>query len=500
MSTQRDPADRVGMVVDAVLGAAVLGDDSLSRLGVSSLELLRVCGELERRTGITLSLADVMTAPTITALADLWRSGGVPAVPGGSGAGIPLTPLARGCLLRQLISPADIAGNCILLWTLDGVVDADRLIEAIMDVQWRHELLRCAYTLPSGAVPAGPPVVPARMVAETTAEALARCRPLLAVPLRPATGDVFRSVVVSTPTGAVIGLVAHHVAFDGFSESVIAADLGRAYRARLAGRPVDWPAAPDARTANESYRRQRAAGDLERQGDRIRATLPGAAELRFPGATRTRAGQEATTTPAVLTTALAPVPDVSVLMAAYARAVGTVTGQRDVSFAVPVNRRGAAGLDVVVGNFVEMLPVRIMLPADPDPAGDVTATATAWTAALSSQDLDFEEVVRAAGSAGHIHQHVFALQNNPAPRIELPGIRVRFVRIPYPALANRTMTEVWPTGSGYSDTTDIAMLSHGRDWIGAAEAAALLSGFRDNLSRYASRQPTRVDPLPVVGR
>ncbi|MBL6275139.1 hypothetical protein JMF97_03060 [Micromonospora fiedleri] len=500
MSTPGDPVDRVGQVVDAVLGAAVAAEDSLSRLGVTSLDRLRVCAELERRTGVTLSLADVMTAPTVTALAEHWRSGGVPLLPHGTGAGIPLTSLARSCLLRQLVSPADIAGNCILLWTLDGTVDAGLLAEAIMEVQQRHELLRCAYTLRGGAVPAGPPVAPARMVAETTAEALARCWPLLTVALRPAAGDVFRSVVVSTPTGAVIGLVAHHVAFDGYSESVVAADLGRAYRARLDGRQVDWPAAPDARTANESYRRQRAAGDLDRQGARVRAALSGAAELRFPGATGTRTGPEATTTPAVLTTALAPVPDVCVALTAYARAVGTITGQRDISFVVPVNRRGAAGLDVVVGNFVEMLPVRIMLPTGADPAGDVTAATAAWTTALSRQDLDFEEVVRAAGSARHVHHHVFALQNNPAPRIELPGIQARFVRTPYPALANRTMTEVWPTGSGYSDTTDIAMLSHGRDWIGAAEAAALLSGFRDNLSRYASRQPARVDSLPVIGR
>ncbi|MFG2060369.1 condensation domain-containing protein [Micromonospora sp. NPDC048871] len=493
------PGDRVGRIVDAVLGTAAT-EDSLSRLGVTSLDLLRVCAELEHRTGITLSLADVMTAPTVTALAEHWRNGGVPVLPHQTGAGIPLTSLARGCLLRQLVSPADIAGNCILLWTLDGPVHADLLAESIMEVQQRHELLRCAYTLRGGAVPAGPPVAPARMVAETAAEALARCQPLLTVALRPAAGEVFRSVVVSTPTGAVIGLVAHHVAFDGYSESVVAADLGRAYRARLDRRPVDWPAAPDGQTANESYRRQRAAGDLDRQGARVRAALSGATELRFPGATGSRTGREASEKPAVLTAALAPVPAVSVAMAAYARAVGTVTGQRDISFVVPVNRRGAAGLDLVVGNFVEMLPVRIMLPAAPDPAGDLTATATAWASALSRQDLDFEEVVRAAGSARHIHQHVFALQNNPAPRIELPGTRARFVRSPYPALANRTMTEIWPAGSGYSDTTDTAVFSYGPGWIGAAEAAALLTGFRDNLRRYAGRQPAPVTALPGVCR
>ncbi|GIJ19866.1 condensation domain-containing protein [Micromonospora lutea] len=482
MSIRHDPTDRVDAVVDAVLGTTVLGDDSLSRLGVTSLDMLRVCGELERRTGITLSLADAMTAPTVTALAEHWRNGGVPTVPEATGGGIPLTSLARGCLLRQLVSPTDTAGNCILLWILDGPVDADRLAEAIMDVQWRHELLRCAYTLSGGAVPAGPPVAPVRLVAQTTAEALARCQPLLTVALRPTAGDVFRSVVVSTPTGVVIGMVAHHVAFDGYSESVIAADLGRAYRARLDRRPIDWPTVPDGHTANRSYRRQRAAGDLDRQRDRIRAALHDAPELRFPGASAIRAGRQPATAPIVRTTALPPVTAMPVVLAAYVRAVHTVTGQRDVSFAVPVNRRGAAGLDLVVGNFVEMLPVRITLPVGADPSRDVAAATAAWTAALSSQDLVFEEVVRAAGSARHLHEHVFALQNNPPPRIELPGIRTRFVRTPYPALANRTMTEVWPAGSGYADATDTAVLSYEPDHLDTTTAAALLTGFRNNLS------------------
>jgi hypothetical protein len=187
----------------------------------------------------------------------------------------------------------------------------------------------------------------------------------------------------------------------------------------------------------------------------------------------------------VLSTGLAPVPtSFAAMAAAYARAVHTHTGGRAVAVAVPVNRRAAAGLDTVIGNFVEMLPVRILLPIRPDADADLTATAVAWTGALGGLDLEFEEVVRAVRAARHVYQHVFAVQNNPAPRLELPRVRARLIRAHYPGLANRSMTEVWPAGTGYSDTADTAVLTYGEGWVGEAEAAQLLTAFRTNLDRY----------------
>ncbi|WFE95314.1 condensation domain-containing protein [Micromonospora sp. WMMD987] len=476
--------NRVRIVADAVLNGTTPVDGSLERIGLTSLERLELCRELERRTGVTVSLADAMTATTTTALATRYRNGGTPGRSTPARGGIPLTSLARGCLLRQLISPSDVAGNCLLLWALDGPVEVDLLAGALIDLQERHESLRSSYSLRGGAELARPPSVPARTAADTLEQALARCRQMLGVPLHPTAGDVFRSVIIGTPTGVVLGVVAHHVAFDGYSESVLAADLSRAYRARLTGRAVDWPAAPDARTASASYRGQRAAADLDQQRARVRAALSGVVELHLPGAVRRVSGREPAA-PRVLSTGLAPVPtSFAAMAAAYARAVHTLTGVRDVAFAVPVNRRAAAGLDTVIGNFVEMLPVRILLPIRPDADADLTATAVAWTGALGGLDLEFEEVVRAVRAARHVYQHVFAVQNNPAPRLELPRVRARLIRAHYPGLANRSMTEVWPAGTGYSDTADTAVLTYGEGWVGEAEAAQLLTAFRTNLDRY----------------
>jgi amino acid adenylation domain-containing protein len=463
----------VAEVVAAVLGRHVPADAGFAELGGSSLAAGRVCARLTTRLGRPVPVSQLYRNPSVAALARWLRDtapGDSPPGPEPIAGPTPLTPMQRMYLTRHLVAENDLTSHCRLVWVIEGELDRAALDAAVESVHQRHESLRAAYLLdptPTAElvdVPA-PPVE--TLAARPSLEAaVAALRTESAAPLAPEHADLWRVLVVPVgldPSVTVLGCVVHHIAFDGASESVLATDLAHAYNSALAGtRPPTRPAPPSL-GAQHRERLERARHiDIGSRTAELAAELTGTPQLRWPAGHTDPGGGEpgrvelpigpATADGVDALAAAAGTTRFVVLLSLFARTVAEVTGQDDFAIGVPVAQRDGAGLDLAIGCHIGMLCPRLRGAALLDGPDAITETARVVADAMAGQDVPLPDLVAATVQTGGdrppLYQILFALQDNPVPRLDLTGTRTTFHRQPYLALPLELHAELWPDEAG----------------------------------------------------
>ncbi|MEH0516616.1 amino acid adenylation domain-containing protein [Streptomyces sp. B21-079] len=473
--TSGDPhLDLVTAVFADVLGrTSVPVDAEFTALGGTSLGAGRVCARLSARLGRPVPLAALFEYPTAAALgARLAELTGEEDAPTAERAPdeVPLTSVQSGFLIRHLLEPDDRSGHCLAAWTIEGDLDRTALTAALADVHARHHALRSAYRTHKArafAVPADqPPPRPAELPLAASAEAaLTAVREALAAPLDPAESVVWRAVLapVAGTRTTVLGYAVHHIAFDGWSESVLAADLATAYNARLDRSVPAWTPAPTAAQVWAVRTRHERAADPAAQRERLTAALTGVPELRLP-VPRAPAGPEVLRTEVALTATEAAGVDrlasdagltrFAVLLSLYGRALADLTGQDDFGVGVPVAQRVDPLLESAVGCHIGMVCVRLRGAALGDGGGAARAAAAGRLVreAFACQDIGFTEAVRLVNpprsNRSPLFQTVFALQDNSTAELPLTGLTTAFHRLPYLGIPAEIQTEVWPRADG----------------------------------------------------
>ncbi|MEO6086810.1 MAG: amino acid adenylation domain-containing protein [Umezawaea sp.] len=463
LADEHDPlVVRVARVFASVLDLpAVSPDLPFTALGGTSLGAGRVCARLAAELGHPVPVSRMLGNPTARALADWLRQSAeqtaeAAAEQTAEAAVVPLSPMQVGFLTRHLLEPDDRSAYCLGTWVVDGEVDQGALTAALARVHARHEPLRAAYT--GGRRPAATPrdVPPPELVvlpsAPSVEAAVFALRDALRGPLDLAGARVWRAALVPLASGPgnVLGYVVHHIAFDGWSEAVFAQDLAAAYRGER-GEPV--PSLADTWELRRDYLRH---ADLEGQRDWLRAELTDLPALVYPGGPDASGGEPGQVRQVLgaadvarlgAVAAEAGVTRFVVLLAAYARALADLTGQRDFGVGIPVAHRADRRLDRVVGCHVDMVCVRLR--------GDLGSPAHVGRTvgrAFQAQDVGFGEVVRLVNPprSGRtpLFQNLFAYQDNAPARLPLDGVPTRFVRGPYLGLPTEVQTDVWPADDG----------------------------------------------------
>ncbi|MFH8347491.1 amino acid adenylation domain-containing protein [Streptomyces sp. NPDC018045] len=498
-------------------------DASLFELGGTSLDGARLCVRIGVRTGVPVPASVLIAGPTVRDLAR-WiekrradEPSGEPGEPGDAGesahAGpLPLLPVQTGFLYEQQLDPAGTSAHCVLLWRVTGAFDPEAFRAAADDVHRRHQSLHARYVFDRRSVavldgPAAP--VDVRVLephADETA-ALTAVHTVLLQPLDIGSGANWRCVLAPWGAGAgwLLGIVVHHIAFDGGSERPLAEDLSAAYAARLRGAAprAARPAPLAAVLAGHRAQVNRAAAEEQRAYWRTEltgvppldlpspdpaeedpapaaASAPSPPSLRFPlsaaeyAALDERARRHGSTRFAVL-------------LATYAEALASATGQRDLAVGAPIAKRYHPDTADAVGCLIDVVCFRMR------PAGDGTAHALPRLlegvhAGLAAQDVPFEEVVRLAADPARdrsrhpLFQTMFALQEGPPPRLALERCVTETVREPHPRAVHELEVEVWPDDAGGAEV----VFGHRPRQAPAAFVARVATAYRRLL-----RQPDR---------
>ncbi|GAA2314401.1 non-ribosomal peptide synthetase [Streptomyces hawaiiensis] len=336
----------------------------------------------------------------------------------------PVTPLQRGLFFQaQLAGPAGhyVAQNW---FTFDRRLDTGALGEAMAHVIARHPVVGAGFTTdddgnPVQVLKAGRRVDVRTVDLATEAEIDALRARDRDTGFDPGEPPLIRLTVVHLPGGRDGLLLSYHLLlWDGWSREIVLRDLFDAYRAVLAGEPLDpAPATP----SFEEYARALAAQDSavsERfWADRL-AALPGPTLLAGPApdfsddlpkalvhtlsAERSDLVREAARVHGVTLN--------SVLTGAFGLLLGAHTGRADAVFGVTVSGREGEGRSDIVGVLLNTVPMWTRARPEQSVRAYLSAVQAARVEAMEHEHLGLGEIQRASGH-DTLFDNLFVLQN-----------------------------------------------------------------------------------------
>ena len=471
---QDDDRHRVIEQVLAGIFAQVLGvervgiDESFFDLGGDSLSAMRVIVAANTALDVHLKVGALFDAPTVAKLAS--RIGGEsgrlrPLVAVERPAVVPLSfAQHRLWFIDQLQGPSPVYNRASAL-RLCGPLDTEALGTALADVVGRHETLRTVFSAVDGipqqlVIPAeraefGWQVVDAtRWSADRLNEAIEEAA---RYSFDLANEILFRARLFRLADDEhVLVLVAHHIAGDGWSISVLAADIWLAYASRCAGRAPAWAQLPVQYADYTLWQR-------ENLGDLADPDSPLAAQLRFwedalagmhhrvelptdrpyPLVADHHGASVAVEWSADLQHRVRGMASehnatsFMVIQAALAMLLSQLSANSDVAVGFPIAGRGDPALDSLVGFFVNTLVLRVDLAGDPTFTELLTQVRERSLDAYEHQDVPFEVLVERLNpprSRTHhpLIQVMLAWQNTPPVELNSDDLRVTLLPGEYP--------------------------------------------------------------------
>lgn len=454
-----------------------------------------------------------------------------------------LDPARKRALLAKLLRAAPSAGPAPLsfaqgrLWLLDqiesgnskynvsftirlgGALDDAALEGALGEIVRRHDMLRAVFGVADGE--------PVQRIAETfglkvhlvelaTLEPTASLESLLAEHAERVfdlqASPAIRAVLIRTaPNEHVLSVIMHHIVTDGWSMSVFRRELGILYDAYRSGRPS--PLRHPASSYGDFVRAQREqlSGDLlERRlhfwKDALR-DAPGAFDLlphRTHAARTSRGRVELRTIAAATRDAVVALGRGSgatlfcTLFAAFVALLHRYSGARDIVVGTALANRTRSEFEDVIGFFVNTVPLRTRIAADPTFTTLLAQVTAASLEAFDNGDVPFEKLIEAlqparSGARTPLVNVMFVLQNTPDEALQLAGLEVAPVALASSTAKFDLTLQVTDSPGGLA-----ASLEYSTDLYESATMAALLDAFETLLRGVASDPARTLSELPLL--
>ena len=357
---------------------------------------------------------------------------------------------ARVWFLHRL-DPASDAYHESTAWRIEGPLDAGALDRALARVADRQAILRTRYVANGGeprqVVDARPTwsleIVDLRAAADPEAALATAIAERVRRPFDFAAGAPVRFALFRTgPDRHALVRVWHHIASDGLSNPLFHAELSDAYAVESEGRaPSLAPIAFDygdyaawqqgaldgaaARAALDRWRlRLSDLPSIDLPADLARPPAP---SFRGSVVTRTWERERAATLKA-LAREHGATPFMAFL-AAFEVLLSRLSGSVDFAIGTPVGGRTQPEFAPLIGFFANTLAIRADLSGDPDFIAVLARTRARVTEALDDQEVPFERLVDALGSArdpsrNPLFQIAFGMRETGTRELVLGGARV----------------------------------------------------------------------------
>jgi amino acid adenylation domain-containing protein len=440
-----------------VLGAERVGRrDNFFELGGHSLMAVRVVSRARQVLGVEAQPGDLFERPVLADFArgveTAARAEAMAIVPVDRTAAIPLSFAQQRLWFSHQMGGTGAAYHIPMRLRLRGALDRDALVRALDRIVARHEALRTTFPAVDGEpVQRIAPVeesafglvehnLHGRLDAEDELSRLVSDE--ASAPFDLEHGPLFRGRLVRMAADDhVLLLTMHHIVSDGWSLGVLHRELGALYAAFARGDADPLPPLPVQYADYAVWHRRLVEGEvLRRQADYWRETLTGAPELLELPADRPRPAKQDFAGASLkveldeaLTAALRTLSQrhgatlYMTLLAGWAAVLARLSGQDEVVVGTPSANRGRSEIEGLIGFFVNTLALRVDLSGSPSVAELLGRVKERALGAQHHQDIPFEQVVelvQPVRSLTHtpLFQVMFAWQNAPGSRLELPGL------------------------------------------------------------------------------
>ena len=483
---------------------------SFLELGGHSLKAAVLLSALYQKRGVQVRFAQFLAASSVSELAALIASEQRGAGPSWDRAPEgPLRPTSSQLRIYAVhqLSSWSTAYNIPFAWELAPELDLDRLARALAALVPRHHALRARFVERAGEVIqdfTDCTLEVARIEVEdaslrATLERFTRPFDLAVAPL-------VRAAIITTPARRVLALDVHHIVADGLSVRLLLEDLEALYQG--SAEPLTGPTFADYAhwEAGEGGAAQRA---LERTWWLERfSELPSPLELpvdfdrpprlSFDGDEVALDLPAETGTPLVELAKARNITPLGVFLGAYAVILSRLGNTPDVVIGVPAAGRQRAGMERMVGMFVNTVPLRIRLRADEPFSELCVRIGREATEAFERQTYQLNDLVADLGlardpSRNPLFDVLFAWEE--AELVEMTGSSLGLVELPQAQAASKFDLEltVQNTAAGQKLT-----LLFARKLFKKATAERFLGNLRKLLEQIARSPDAKVRELRML--
>jgi amino acid adenylation domain-containing protein len=464
----RGPVEELlaGIFAELLHRERVGADESFFALGGHSLLAVQALSRVRRAFGVEPPIHRLFEAPTVAGLAHeveaaLAAGRGTPTAPplvAVVHAGPPPLSFAQERLwLLDQLAPGSPAYNLPGAFRLLGTLDLPALAASLREVVRRHSALRTRFALADGrpvqVIAPSPddilPFLPELDLAGLPAASRERetMRLVQAEALRPfdlAKGPLLRVRLLRLGRPGEDEHLAffsmHHIVSDAWSMGVLCGEIAALYGAFSQGRPSQLPELPLQYAGFALWQRTYLAGAvLEAELAYWRDALAGAQTLELPtdrprpAAQSFRGATVSFALEAPLSAALRALAQregatlFMLLLAAWQTLLRRYTGQDDIVVGSPIAGRNRLETEGLIGFFINALVLRATVTGDPLFRDLLAQVREISLGAYAHHDFPFERLVEELAPQRDLgrpplFQVVFALQNAPMSRLELPGL------------------------------------------------------------------------------
>lgn len=516
----------------------------LTTMGLDSLMAMELRGAIESELGATVPLTSFLEGPNVAQLAErvlsLWSDNNEGRTPLTAADGpvtqFPLAPNQQSLWFLHQTTELGAAYQISGAARIRAALDLDALERALRRLGARHEALRATFTTADGRPVQNVGNVEAvdfrveDVRASSEPEVEQRLSDEARRPFDLEHGPLLRVVLYQRgPEDFDLLMVIHHIISDFWSIAILIDELGRFYEQERSGVPAGL--APLELRYSDFVRWQSAmlaSAEGERLWEYWRAQLDGPLpELNLPtdrprptvqtqnGASRYLHLDEALS---ARLTALGETEGASpytLLLAAFQVLLGRYSGQRDVIVGSPVAGRTRPGLEGIIGYFVNLLPMRADLSANPSFTDFLRHVRQTVHGALEHQDLPLPLMIQRLQpdrdpSRSPIFQVMFIYQKaqrldeqgltpfslfESGPKLQLAGLTLESIALDkHTALFDLTLTAARSEGR-YS-----LALEYNTDLFDAATVDRMLVHFQTLLEGIVTDPSVPVGDLPVMTR
>ncbi|WP_225730728.1 MULTISPECIES: non-ribosomal peptide synthetase [unclassified Nocardia] len=463
----RTPSERaVAAIFADLLGIERIGlDDNFFALGGNSLIATRVAARVGAALDIRVPVRTVFDVPTVAALVEAVRDATSPPGPRPGPRQrpqrIPLSAAQRRMWFLNRYDPGSPAHNVPGVFEVGGDLDEEVLRAAIADVLARHESLRTVYPVDDAGepyqhiVPISEVIVPLQVSTHSGGNTLERAMRSAADGFDLTRELPIRIRLLRPDSGpALLVVVTHHIAADGWSIAPLTRDVMVAWAARRSGAAPRWTPLPLQYADYTLWQRESLGTEddpdsvAHRQLTYWRAALAGLPDAPTlptdhprPAVRSDRAGSvdfRISATGQQRIRELARGYGVSVFMVAHAALailLSRLSGRDDIAIGTVTAGRGDGELDDLVGMFVGTLVLRTRVDQRSTFENLLAATKDSDLDAFGNADLPFERLVELLAPARSMAYHplfqvLLVLQNFEREPINFAGLELRPVETP----------------------------------------------------------------------